>query len=128
MKKEYLQGILAAIGGAAGWYLGGFDGFLLGLVAMSSADYISGVAAAIVRREVSSKIGARGIARKVVMFLVVGAAHIVDKNLLGEGSAIRTAVIFFYMSNEIISLFENAVELGLPVPDVLKNALDKFKK
>jgi toxin secretion/phage lysis holin len=128
MKKEYIQGALAAIGGAFGWYLGGFDGLLLGLAAMSAADYISGVAAAIVRREVSSKVGARGIARKAVMFLVVGAAHMVDQQLLGEGSAVRTAVLFFYISNEAISLLENAVALGLPVPDALKAALERVKK
>jgi toxin secretion/phage lysis holin len=128
MKKEYLQGVLAAIGGGLGWYLGGFDGLLLGLVAMSAADYVSGVAAAIVKREVSSKTGAAGIARKTVMFLVVGAAHMVDKLLLGEGSAVRTAVVFFYLSNELISLLENGAELGLPIPDVLKNTLEKLKK
>jgi toxin secretion/phage lysis holin len=127
MKLKDLQLAVAAIGGAIGWFLGGFDGMLYALIAFSAADYISGVASAVIRREVSSKIGAKGILRKVLIFTLVGIAHMIDRSLLVGGGAIRTSVILFYLSNEGVSLLENAAEIGLPVPDKLKNILAGLK-
>ena len=120
----WIQTGCMGVGGLVGWYLGDFDGFLYALVAFVVVDYITGVLRAIVERTLSSRIGAKGIARKVALFLVVGVAHLADAHLLGgEGDALRTAVTFFYIANEGVSLLENAAAIGLPVPDKLKDAL-----
>ncbi|MDR2531566.1 MAG: phage holin family protein [Oscillospiraceae bacterium] len=113
----------AGVGGALGWFLGGFDGLILTLIAFVVVDYITGILRAIIEKTLSSRIGARGIVKKVVLFLVVGVAHLADVYLLEDGDALRTAVIFFYLSNEGLSLLENAAALGLPVPERLKAAL-----
>jgi len=121
---NWTQTAFAAIGGLLGWYLGGLDGFLYALIAFVAVDYITGVLRAIVEKKLSSRIGAHGIAKKVAIFLVVGVGHLIDIYLLGgEGAALRTAVIFFYIANEGVSLLENATAIGLPVPDKLKGAL-----
>lgn len=119
----WTQTAFAGIGGVVGWYLGGFDGFLYALIAFVVVDYLTGVLRAIVEKKLSSRIGAKGIAKKVAIFLVVGIGHLADVYLLGDGAALRTAVIFFYVANEGVSLLENATAIGLPVPDKLKDVL-----
>jgi toxin secretion/phage lysis holin len=107
-----------------GWYLGGADGFLYALIALVVVDYITGILRAIVEKQPSSRIGARGIAKKEAIFLVVGIEHLADAYLLGgNGAALRTAVVFFYIANEGISMLENVTAIGLPVPDKLKDVL-----
>lgn len=123
-----VQAGFTALGGFVGWYLGGFDGFLYALIAFALVDYITGVLCAVSEKTLSSKIGFKGIARKVFIFALVGVGNIIDTAVLKEGSAIRTAVIFFYLSNEGISIIENATHLGLPVPKALKNVLDTLSK
>ena len=118
-----IQLIFAILGGWLGWFLGGYDGFLYALVAFVVADYITGVMCAIVDRTLSSEIGFKGIFKKVLIFVMVGIGHIIDTNLIGNGSTVRTAVIFFYCSNEGISMIENAGHLGLPIPQKLKEIL-----
>ena len=118
-----IQLIFAIFGGWLGWFLGGYDGFLYALVAFVVADYITGVMCAIVDRTLSSEIGFKGIFKKVLIFVMVGIGHIIDTNLIGNGSTVRTAVIFFYCSNEGISMIENAGHLGLPIPQKLKEIL-----
>ena len=118
---------LTAVGGFLGWFLGGVDGFLYALVAFIATDYITGVMCAIVERVLSSEIGYRGIFKKVLIFALVGVAHIIDQNIIGDGSVIRTAVIFFYLSNEGISIIENATRLGLPIPEKLRDVLEQLK-
>ena len=120
---NWVQVIFTAIGGFCGWFLGGFDGFLYALVVLMVADYITGVMCAIVDKKLSSEIGFKGIFKKVLIFIMVGIGHIIDINLIGDGSTIRTAVIFFYCSNEGISMLENAGRLGLPIPQKLKDIL-----
>lgn len=123
----WTQTAFAGIGGVIGWYLGGLDGFLYALIAFVVVDYLTGVLRAIYEKRLSSRIGAQGITKKVAIFLVVGIGHLVDFYLLGsEGAALRTAVIFFYIANEGISLLENATAIGLPVPDKLKNVLQQL--
>lgn len=116
----------AAIGGFVGWFLGGFDGFLYTLVAFVVIDYLTGVMCAINDKTLSSAVGFRGICRKVLIFAMVGLANILDVYILGEGSVLRTAVIFFYLSNEGVSMLENAAHLGMPVPDKLKDVLEQL--
>lgn len=115
-----------AIGGFLGWFLGGFDGFLYALVAFVAIDYITGVMRAIVDKTLSSEIGFKGIFKKVLIFTLVGIGHIIDANIIGDGSIVRTAVIFFYLSNEGISILENTVHIGLPVPQKLKDVLEQL--
>ena len=120
------QMTFAAIGGFVGWFLGGFDGFLYTLVAFVAIDYLTGVMCAINDKTLSSAVGFRGICRKVLIFTMVGLANILDVYILGEGSVLRTAVIFFYLSNEGVSMLENAAHLGMPVPDKLKDVLEQL--
>ena len=112
-----------ALGGFLGWFLGGFDGFLYALVVFVVIDYITGIMCAINDHTLSSAVGFRGICRKVLIFCMVGIGNILDVNILGDGSVLRTAVIFFYLSNEGVSMLENAAHLGLPIPDKLKEVL-----
>lgn len=125
---ETIQIVFAAIGGFLGYTLGGCDGFLYALVAFITLDYVTGVMLAVVERKLSSEIGFRGIFKKVLIFVMVAIGHIIDSKIIGTGSAIRTAVIFFYASNEGISILENATKLGLPIPDKLKTVLEQLSK
>ena len=127
--KEFwnmIQMVFAAVGGWLGYYLGGCDGLLLALVAFAAADYLTGVMCAISDRKLSSNVGFKGICRKVLIFLLVGIANILDVHVIGTGSVLRTAVIFFYISNEGVSLLENAAHLGLPVPGKIKAVLEQL--
>ena len=127
--KEFwntIQLAFAAVGGWLGYFLGGCDGLLYALIAFVAIDYITGVMCAISDKTLSSEVGFKGICRKVLIFLLVGIGHIVDAQLIGSGGVLRTAVIFFYLSNEGISLIENAAHLGLPVPDKLKAVLEQL--
>jgi len=124
-----MQTGFAGLGGLLGWYLGGLDVFLYALIAFIAVDYLTGVLRAVVEKRLSSRIGAKGIAKKVAIFLVVGIVHLADTYLLGgTGAPLRTAVIFFYISNEGISLLENTVAIGLPVPDKLKTILAQLNR
>ena len=124
---NWIQVGFAAVGGFLGWFLGGMDGFMYALIAFVVVDYLTGVMRAVIEKELSSRIGARGIFKKVLIFLLVGVAHLTDMYLLGNGNALRTAVVFFYISNEGISMLENATVIGLPVPEKLKEALAQIK-
>ncbi len=117
------QAVLSAAGALLGWFLGGINGFLYVLIAFVVADYLTGVMCAVLDHSLCSTVGARGIFKKVLIFILVGIGHMVDVYLIGAGDTLRTAVIFFYLSNEGISLLENASRLGLPVPAQLKNVL-----
>ncbi len=127
--KEFwntIQLIFTAIGGWLGYFLGGCDGLLIALVVFVVADYITGVMCAIADKELSSEVGFKGICRKVLIFILVGIANILDVQVIGTGSVLRTAVIFFYLSNEGVSLLENAGHLGLPIPEKLKAVLEQL--
>lgn len=113
----------AAIGGFLGWLFGGLDGFLYALIIFVVADYFTGVMAAFVQKRLSSEIGFKGIAKKFTIFLLVAIANMIDIDIIQTGNAVRTAVIFFYLSNEGISIIENAAIIGLPIPNKLKAVL-----
>ena len=116
------------IGGVLGLLFGELDGSLYALVVFVIADYFTGVISAINNKKLSSDIGFEGISKKICIFVLVAIANIVDVNILNSGAAVRTAVIFFYLSNEGISVLENAVKLGLPVPEKLRNVLLKMNE
>ena len=127
--KEFwntIQLIFAAVGGWLGYFLGGCDGLLYALIAFVAIDYITGVMCAILDKTLSSEVGFKGICRKVLIFLLVGIGNIIDVQVLGSPGVLRTAVIFFYLSNEGVSLMENAAHLGLPVPDAIKTVLEQL--
>ena len=127
--KEFwntIQLAFAAVGGWLGYFLGGCDGLLYALIAFVAIDYITGVMCAISDKTLSSEVGFRGICRKVLIFLLVGIGNIIDVQVLGSPGVLRTAVIFFYLSNEGVSLLENASHLGLPVPDAIKTVLEQL--
>lgn len=127
--KEFwntIQLVFAAVGGWLGYFLGGCDGLLYALIAFVAIDYITGVMCAISDKTLSSEVGFKGICRKVLIFLLVGIGNIIDVQVLGSPGVLRTAVIFFYLSNEGVSLLENAAHLGLPVPDAVKTVLEQL--
>ena len=130
MLKEivgYCQLGFAAIGGALGWFIGGLDGFLYALIAFVVIDYLTGLLAAGVQKKLSSEVGFKGIVKKIAIFLLVGIANIIDVDVIQNGTALRTAVIFFYLSNEGLSILENAGNIGLPIPEKLKTMLAQLK-
>lgn len=118
-----IQMAIAAIGGWLGYFLGGVDGLLITLLVFVALDYVTGVMCAIIDKKLSSEVGFKGLFRKVLIFALVGVAHIMDVNVIASGCALRSAVICFYLSNEGLSMLENAAHLGLPVPDKLKDIL-----
>ena len=128
MKKFWnlIQVVLTAVGGWLGYFLGGCDGLLIALVVFVVADHITGVMCAISDKRLSSEVGFQGICKKVLIFMLVGISNILDVHVIGTGSVVRTAVIFFYISNEGISLLENAGHLGLPFPEKLKAVLEQL--
>lgn len=128
MKETWntIQVGMVALGGFVGWFLGGFDGSIYTLCAFVVVDYITGVLKAIVEHKLASHIGAEGITKKVMVFLLIGIAHLLDLEIIGNGNVLRDAVIFFYLSNEGISIIENTIKLGLPVPQKLKDILSQI--
>ena len=121
-----IQLVFSALGGWIGYFLGGCDGLLYALIAFVVIDYITGVMCAIIDKKLSSAVGFKGIFRKVLIFLLVGIANIIDVQVIGTGAVLRTAVIFFYISNEGVSLLENAGHLGLPIPEKVKTVLEQL--
>jgi toxin secretion/phage lysis holin len=123
---NWVQIAVTTIGGGIGWLLGGCDGFLYALIAFVVIDYITGVMCAVLDKKLSSAVGFRGIFKKVLIFLMVGVGQILDTQIIGTGSVLRTAIIFFYISNEGLSLLENAGHIGLPIPQKLKEVLEQL--
>ena len=121
-----IQIAVTALGGWLGYFLGGLDGLLIALIVFAALDYLTGVMCAIADKTLSSAVGFKGVARKVLIFALVGVGHILDTHVVGTGSALRTAIICFYLSNEGVSLLENASYLGLPVPEKLKAVLEQL--
>lgn len=120
---KLIASYMSIIGAALGWFLGGGTPALYTLIVFMGIDYFSGVMLAVVNKEVSSTIGARGIFKKMMIMAFVGMGHLLDAYAIGQGQMLQTAIIFFYISNEGISILENTTELGLPIPQKLKDIL-----
>ena len=118
--------VFSAFGGFIGWFLGGNDGFIYALMAFVVIDYITGIMCAIADKELSSEVGFKGICKKVLIFALVGIGNLLDIYILGQAGILRNVVIFFYLSNEGVSILENASHLGLPVPEKLKEILKQL--
>ncbi len=125
---QTIQALFTATGVFVGWFLGGLDGFMYALLAFVLIDYLTGIMVAVLEKKLSSEIGFRGIFKKILIFILVGIGNIIDVYIIGNGSAVRTAVIFFYISNEGISIFENIGKIGLPIPEKLKRALEQINE
>ncbi len=121
-----IQIAAAGIGGWLGYFLGGKDGMLITLIVFMALDYITGLMCAIMDKKLSSAVGFRGICKKVLILMLVGVANILDIHVVGQGSALRGAVIAFYLSNEGLSLLENAAYIGLPIPEKLRDILEQL--
>lgn len=121
-----VQAAITAVGGWLGYLIGGMDGMMTALIVLMVLDYVTGVMCAVIDKNLSSAIGFRGIFKKVLILMLVGVAHIVDTNVVGSGAALRGAIIAFYLSNEGLSLLENAAHIGLPIPDRLRDVLKQL--
>ncbi len=119
--------ILNYLGKIISFFLGELDGLLYALVIFVILDYITGVCVAVQTKKLSSNIGAKGIAKKVAIFLMISVAHVADQYLVESTDVLRSVTTLFYLSNEGISIFENVCKIGLPLPGRLKNLLEKFK-
>ena len=127
--KEFwntMQFIFTVLGGWIGYFLGGCDGLIIALICFVTVDYITWLMCAVSDKKLSSKAGFKGICRKVLIFTLVGVANIIDIQIIHTGSVLRAAVIFFYLSNEGVSLLENAAHLGLPIPKKLKEVPEQL--
>lgn len=122
------RSLIAAVGAVLGYFIGNFDGLLYALVFLIIADYITGIMCAVIKKELSSNIGFKGIFKKICIFILVGIGYILDILLLNETNVFHTVIIIFYIANECISILENAAFLGLPIPDNLIMALHQLKK
>ena len=118
-----VQMVATLIGGWLGYFLGGLDGLLIALIIFMVLDYITGLMCAVIDKKLSSAVGFRGICKKVLILMLVGLANVIDMHVVGTGSALRGAVIAFYLSNEGLSLLENAAHIGLPIPEKMKEVL-----
>lgn len=125
--ESLIKGGSAVLFAVVGFMYGEWTALLTILVVAVVIDYISGVAAAGYEGTINSRIGLWGIPRKVMIFALVAMAHFADI-VIGDGSLVMNATIGFYLANELISITENAGRLGLPVPDVLKNAIATLSK
>jgi toxin secretion/phage lysis holin len=121
-----LQIAITAIGGWLGYVLGGMDGLLIALVVFITIDYVTGIMCAVIDKKLSSEVGFKGIFKKVLILMLVGIANVIDVHVVGTGSALRGATVCFYLSNEGLSILENTVHLGLPVPEKLKEVLSQL--
>jgi toxin secretion/phage lysis holin len=123
---NYIKIAFASFGGVLGWLFGGFDSLIYAVIAFVAIDYITGVLVAIQNKKVSSEIGFKGISKKVMIFLLIAIGNIIDKYIITTGSTLRTMLIMFYLSNEGISIIENAGNIGLPLPQKLKDVIQQF--
>lgn len=116
------------IGAVIGIFIGGADGLIKALIIFAIVDYITGVSAAAIEHKLNSEIGFKGITKKLLLFCIVGVAHILDLYVLGTGAVCRSAVVLFYIANEGLSIIENVARCGLPIPDKLRIILEQLKK
>lgn len=124
--RFYIKWFLTFLGTGLSWFIGRFDGIFYTLVAVVSADYITGILCAVYERKLSSEVGFKGLAKKVFIFALIGVANLIDLYIL-KGELLRTVVCVYYIANEALSITENAIRLGLPVPRKLKDVLVQLK-
>lgn len=119
---------VTALGGSVDVFIGGIDGIMITLIILMALDYVTGTMCAIVEKELSSTIFLKGTCKKLLIIMLVGVAHIFDLHVVGSHEALRSAVIYFYLSNEGVSVLRNSSKLGLPIPEKLKAVLSQLHK
>lgn len=122
-----IDSIAGAVGAVLGFMYGEVTGLFWALIAFMALDYISGVIVAIIEKRLSSEVGFRGLAKKLMILVFVSLGHIADMYVLGGTPVAMSAVMLFYIANEGISIIENAAALGLPVPKKLTNIMEQIK-
>ena len=120
--------LFSMIGGVIGSLFGELDGILYALLVFIIIDYLTGIFAAVVEKQLSSSIGFRGIFKKIAILFLVSLGHLIDTAIIKQGGTIRTMVIFFYLSNEGLSILENTVRIGLPIPEKLQAILKQINE
>ncbi|HEM5206262.1 TPA: phage holin family protein [Streptococcus suis] len=120
--------LFSMIGGLIGSLFGELDGILYALLVFIIIDYLTGIFAAVVEKQLSSSIGFRGIFKKIAILFLVSLGHMIDTAIIKQGGTIRTMVIFFYISNEGLSILENTVRIGLPIPEKLQAILKQINE
>ncbi|MCE6986371.1 phage holin family protein [Streptococcus suis] len=120
--------LFSMIGGLIGSLFGELDGILYALLVFIMIDYLTGIFAAVVEKQLSSSIGFRGIFKKIAIIFLVSLGHMIDTAIIKQGGTIRTMVIFFYLSNEGLSILENTVRIGLPIPEKLQAILKQINE
>lgn len=120
--------LFSMIGGLIGSLFGELDGILYALLVFIIIDYLTGIFAAVVEKQLSSSIGFRGIFKKIAILFLVSIGHLVDTAIIKQGGTIRTMVIFFYLSNEGLSILENTIRIGLPIPEKLQAILKQINE
>ena len=124
---KVVKSITSGFIGFAGFLIGDFDGLFKALLVLIIADYITGVIVAVTKKQLSSEVGAKGIAKKILMLIIVAVANVLDVQIIGGGAGLRNITIIFYAANEVISLLENTGKLGLPYPPKLLDVLEQLK-
>lgn len=125
---DYIKLAAVQIGAIIGAFIGNITGMIWALLIFAIIDYITGVTAAILEHKLSSEIGFRGITRKVLLFLIVGVANVLDVYVIGSGGVCRSMVLVFYIANEGLSIIENVARCGVPVPEKLKVILKQLEE
>src|SRR5690606_32453048 len=118
---------MTALGGIIGYLWGGWNALLGILLAFVIIDYITGFIAAGAEGKLSSEVGFKGIAKKIIIFVLVAVGHLLDKALGGQNDMFRDATIFFFLANELLSIIENSGRAGVPIPQILHNAVEILK-
>jgi toxin secretion/phage lysis holin len=122
---KYFKTFVTILGAIVG-YLWGWSPLLSILLVFVVLDYVSGMMASATEGKLSSSIGFKSIPKKIMIFVLVAIAHLID-GAFGDNHMFRDAAIFFYLANELLSITENAGRLGLPVPNQLMQAVDILK-
>ena len=125
--NDIYKSVVSGLIGIAGFLIGDFDGLFKALLVLIIADYITGVIVAVAKKQLSSEIGAKGIAKKILMLIIVAVANVLDVQIIGGGAALRNITIIFYAANEVISLLENTGALGVHYPQKLMDVLQQLK-
>ena len=126
--ENFIDIFIASAGVILSYFFGELDGLIIALIVFTIIDYISGITAAGMEGKLNSREGFNGIKRKIFIFLLVGVAHVSEQIIDGNSALLRNGVICFYLSNEGISILENAVKIGIPIPEMLKNILQRLNK
>ena len=122
------KALFTGVGGFIGWFLGNSDTFMYALIVLIIVNYITYVMRDIISKELSNAAIIKEIFQKIIIILLVGVANIIDTYLVrSDNSPLRTAVTFFYITDQGLSLLENVALIGVPIPEVLKEALSKLK-